>query len=142
MLSAYSAILVDSFSRLDARSQFGGSGTITIQSPIQNLSGTISPLPQNTLPVTALYGSRCVAGDGGNFSTFVDSKAGSLAPSHGTFLASPSLPLSNPPHAGTVENAGTLSKVSEKEHATLLQLASYAPPVLFAKADGMSSACP
>ncbi len=139
-LIANSAILIDPFSRLNADSQFGGSGTITIQSPIQNLSGTITPLPQNTLPVTALYGSNCVAGAGGHFSTFVDSKAGSLAPSPGTFLASPFLPLSNPPH--TVGNAGTFLEASEKEQATLLQLASYAPPVLFAKADRMASACP
>jgi hypothetical protein len=141
-LIANSAILIDSFSRLNADSQFGGSGTITIQSPIQNLSGTITPLPQNTLSVTALYGSRCVAGAGGHFSTFVDSKADSLAPRPGTFLASPFLPFSNVSHAGAVRNAGTSSEVSEKEQATPLQLASYSPPMLFGQADGMSAACP
>nr|MBA3968070.1 hypothetical protein [Nitrospirales bacterium] len=141
-LIASKAVFADPFSEINATAETGVSGSVTIQSPIQNLSSTITPLPQNTLPVTALYGSRCVAEAGGNFSTFVDSKAGSLAPSPGTFLASPFLPLSNPPHAGTVGKAGTFSEITEKEQAMLPHLASYAPPLLFAQADGMSSACP
>ena len=140
-LTAHSAILIDPSSDLDASSLFGGSGRITIQSPIQNLSGTITPLPQNTLPVTALYGSRCVAGAGGNFSTFVDSKADSLAPRPGTFLASPFLPLSHGPQAGAGK-AGRFSEVSGSGHAAPLQLASYVPPVLYAQADETNSACP
>ncbi len=141
-LIANSAILIDPSSDLDASSLFGGSGRITIQSPIQNLSGTITPLPQNTLPVTPLYGSRCVAGAGGNFSTFVDSKADSLAPRPGTFLASPFLPLSHGPQAGAVGKAGRFSEVSGSGHAAPLQLASYVPPVLYAQADETNSACP
>ncbi|MEO8327820.1 MAG: hypothetical protein ABI618_18370, partial [Nitrospirota bacterium] len=141
-LIASKGVLVDAQSTLEVTSERGISGTVTIESPIQVLSGTIVPLPSTPVNVATLYAAHCVAGEGGHFSTFVDSKADSVAPSPGTFLASPFLPLSNPTPAGTVENAGMLSEVSEKEQATHLQLASYAPPVLFAKADGMVSACP
>jgi hypothetical protein len=141
-LTANSAILVDPFSRLDASSQFGGSGTIDLQAPIQNLSGTIVPLPQDPVPVTALYGSRCVAGAGGHFSTFVDSKADSLAPTPGTFLASPFLPLVNSSTAGVSENGRMSAEISGSNHAASLQVGAYSLPVLFGKADGMSSACP
>ena len=141
-LTANKAILVDSFSNLDARSQFGGSGTIDIQAPIQNLSGTIAPLPQNPVPVTALYGTRCVAGEGGRFSTFVDSKTDSLAPTPGAFLASPFLPLSNGSNAVALSHADTRSGVSEKGQTALLQVSAYSPPVLFAQGDWMLTACP
>ncbi len=93
-LVATNAVLVDPLSVLDASSALGVSGSVDIQAPIQNLSGTIAPLPEETTPVTALYGVRCAAGQGGNFSTFVDSKAESLSPSPGTFLSSPLLPPS------------------------------------------------
>lgn len=141
-LVANKGVLVDAQSKLEVTSERGISGTVNIESPIQVLSGTIVPLPSTPVNVATLYAARCVAGEGGHFSTFVDSKTDSVAPRPGTFLASPFLPLSNPTPAGTVENAGMLSEVSEKDQATHLQLASYAPPVLFAKADGMSSACP
>ncbi|HNP28677.1 MAG TPA: hypothetical protein PKK23_06510 [Nitrospirales bacterium] len=84
-LTANKAVLVDSFSSLDASSELGISGSINIRSPIQNLSSTIAPLPQESTPVTALYGSRCVAGAEGNFSTFVDSKTDTLPPTPGVF---------------------------------------------------------
>ncbi len=141
-LIANSAILIDSFSELNANSQFGGSGTIDIQAPIQNLSGTIVPLPQDPVPVTALYGSRCVAGAGGHFSTFVDSKADSLAPTPGTFLASPFLPLANSSKSGTLGDARMSSGVSETGHAAPLQVAVYSPPVLFGHGNEMLTACP
>ncbi len=88
---ASSAILFDSLSTIDASSRFGGNGVVDIQAPIQNLSGTIAPLPEETTPVTALYSARCAAGQGGNFSTFVNSKTDSFSPSPGTFLSSPLL---------------------------------------------------
>jgi large exoprotein involved in heme utilization and adhesion len=141
-LIANDAVLVDPFSVLDASSALGVSGSVNIQAPIQNLSGTIVPLPQDPVPVTALYGSRCVAGAGGHFSTFVDSKADSLAPTPGTFLASPFLPLSNASHAGALGHARIPAGVYETGHAAPLQVAAYSPPVLFGQGDEMLSACP
>ena len=90
-LIATNSILADPFSVLDASSALGVSGSVDIQAPIQNLSGTIAPLPEETTPVTSLYGARCAAGQGGHFSTFVNSKADSLSPIPGAFLASPLL---------------------------------------------------
>jgi large exoprotein involved in heme utilization and adhesion len=141
-LIANDAVLVDPFSVLDASSALGVSGSVDIQAPIQNLSGTIAPLPQDPAPVTALYGSRCVAGAGGHFSTFVDSKADSLAPTPGTFLASPFLPLSPSSRAGALGHAGMPAGVSGVSHTAPLQVASYSPPVLFGQSDGMLSVCP
>jgi filamentous hemagglutinin family protein len=55
---------------IDASSQLGISGTITIQSPIQNLSGAIAPLPGGIVEVAALYGAKCAGQKGGAFSSF------------------------------------------------------------------------
>jgi hypothetical protein len=85
-LTANSAIMMDPFTFLDARSQFGGSGTVNIRAPVQFLSGTIAPLPQNPAPVTALYGTKCMAENDGQFSSFVDSRADIVAPNPGTLL--------------------------------------------------------
>jgi hypothetical protein len=141
-LVANDVVLVDPFSVLDASAATGVSGSVDIQAPTKFLSGTIAPLPQDPAPVTALYGTKCVAGAGGHFSTFVDSKADSLAPTPGTFLASPFLPLSNAYHAGVLGHAGTPSGGSETGHAALFQVAAYSPPVLFGQSDGMLSVCP
>jgi hypothetical protein len=90
-LIASQAVLVDSFSVLDASSTLGVSGSVNIQAPTKFLSGAIVPLENQPVNVAALYGARCAAGAGGHFSTFVDSKTDSLSPAPGTFLASPLL---------------------------------------------------
>ena len=141
-LIANDAVLVDPFSVLDASSALGISGSVNIQAPTKFLSGIIAPLPQNTAPVTTLYGAKCVAGAGGHFSTFVDSKADSLAPTPGTFLASPFLPLSGSAQVAAVSDAGPPLGLSETRHAAPLQVAAYSPPVLFGQSDEMLSACP
>ena len=69
-INASDAVLVDSLSNLDVGSQFGGTGTIDVNAPIQNLSGAIAPLPEETLRVAALYKGRCAAQKGGEFSSF------------------------------------------------------------------------
>jgi large exoprotein involved in heme utilization and adhesion len=142
-LIANDAVLVDPFSVLDASSALGVSGSVNIQAPIQNLSGTIVPLPQDPVPVTALYGSRCVAGAGGHFSTFVDSKADSLAPTPGTFLASPFLPSLKFIQVGDIERCNNVEKAFRNKSMLLhLQVATYSPPVLFGHGEGMLSVCP
>ncbi len=132
-LVATDAILADPLSVLDASSALGVSGSVDIQAPIQNLSGTIAPLPEETTPVTALYGARCASGQGGQFSTFVDSKSDSLSPAPGRFLASPLLsPL--------VAQANTVAtSVGPESHVILT--ASIAPLAL-GSADQAPTACP
>jgi hypothetical protein len=63
-------VLIDSLSTIDASSQFGISGTINIDSPIQNLSGAIAPLPESIVEVAALYNAQCAGQKGGQFSSF------------------------------------------------------------------------
>lgn len=139
-LVASKAVLLDAQSTLDASSQTGISGSVTIESPIQVLSGTIAPLPSTPVNVATLYASRCVAGEGGHFSTFVDSKSDSVMPTPGTFLASPFPPQVSSSPAGAL--AGTLAGVSGKDQTPPIQMAVYSPPVLFAQSDGMASFCP
>jgi large exoprotein involved in heme utilization and adhesion len=141
-LIASKGVLVDAQSTLEVTSERGISGSVTIESPIQVLSGTIVPLPSTPVNVATLYAARCVAGEGGHFSTFVDSKSDSVAPTPGTFLASPFLPGSNLSQARALDDAVTASKVSETGHAAPLQVAAYSPPVLFGQADEMLTACP
>ena len=102
-LIANDAVLVDSFSTLDASSALGISGSVNIQAPTKFLSGAIVPLEQQPVNVATLYGARCAAGAGGHFSTFVDSKTDSLSPTPGMFLASPLLS----PSAQTVASASS-----------------------------------
>ena len=132
-LIANNAVLVDPLSVLDASSALGVSGSVDIQAPIQNLSGTLAPLPEETTPVTALYGDRCAAGSGGHFSTFVDSKAGSLSLTPGAFLASPLLLSSVQTDPVAASSVGPQSQV--------VLTASIAPLVLGYAGDP-TTACP
>lgn len=141
-LVASKAVLLDSQSTLDASSQTGISGSVTIESPIQVLSGTIAPLPDQPVNVATLYAARCVAGEGGHFSTFVDSKSDSVAPTPGTFLASPFLPQMSSSPAGALSHADTPAGIAGIGHAAPIQVATYATPVLFQAGDGILSACP
>jgi len=132
-LIANNAVLVDPLSVLDASSALGVSGSVDIQAPIQNLSGTLAPLPEETTPVTALYGARCAAGSGGHFSTFVDSKAGSLSSTPGAFLASPLLNLAASTQA--------VADSSDGLQGSVILTASIAPLVL-GHAGEPTTACP
>ncbi len=141
-LVASKAVLLDAQSTLNASSKTGISGSVTIESPIQVLSGTIAPLPSTPVNVSTLYASPCVAGEGGHFSTFVDSKSDSVAPTPGTFLASPFLPQVSSSPAGGLSHPDSPFGVSGKDQAPPLQMAAYSPPVLFGQGDGNNSACP
>jgi hypothetical protein len=76
---------------IDASSQLGISGTITINSPVQNLSGTIAPLPKNFTNLANLYAQRCAGQKGGQFSSFVQGARDALPPQPGEALGSPML---------------------------------------------------
>ena len=62
-------VLVDPSSEINASSETGISGSVNIQAPIQNLSGTIAPLPEAILQTATLYGARCAAQKGSEFSS-------------------------------------------------------------------------
>jgi large exoprotein involved in heme utilization and adhesion len=130
-LIASQAVLVDSFSVLDASSALGVSGSVNIQAPTKFLSGAIVPLEHQPVNVAALYGARCAAGAGGHFSTFVDSKTDSLAPTPGTFLASPLL----------LPSTRAVADTSAASSGPVVLTASIAPLVL-GHAGEPTSACP
>ena len=139
---ASKGVLVDAQSTLEVTSERGISGTVNIESPIQVLSGTIVPLPSTPVNVATLYAARCVAGEGGHFSTFVDSKTDSVAPTPGTFLASPFLPLSSVSQNSMMQGQAQSSEVTLSGPEAAIRLAAYTPPLLFAQATGHTASCP
>jgi large exoprotein involved in heme utilization and adhesion len=57
---------------VSASSQLGVSGQVNIQSPVQNFSSSLAPLPKNFSSAAALLAQRCAArAPDGKFSTFV-----------------------------------------------------------------------
>ena len=86
--------LADPFSQanINASSQLGISGTVNIQSPIQNVGGELTPLSEQFSSAAALLAQQCAArAAGGTFSTFVVAAREGLPVEPGGFLASPSL---------------------------------------------------
>ena len=63
--------LADSTSLVDASSQFGVNGRVTIQSPTSNLSGSLGPLTSTPSQAQALLTQRCAALASGQASSFV-----------------------------------------------------------------------
>ena len=137
-LTANSAILMDPFTFLDARSQFGGSGRVNIESPVQFLSSTIMPLPHKLVPVTTLYGTKCVA-EQGRFSSFVNTKADTIAPTPGTLLASPLLPFAS--YSGALNPIDLHVGSTNQTQTVPIHVAAYSPPVLFGQTPGQRAAC-
>jgi hypothetical protein len=82
-------LLPDANSVISASSQFGTSGTVTIQSPNAPGAGEIIPLSQEPLPATSLLTQRCAALAGGEFSSFTVAGRDSLPTEPGSWLASP-----------------------------------------------------
>lgn len=89
---ATSAFIQDPASIVDASSTLGISGTINIQSPLQNIGGELAPLSDEFSSAAALLAQQCAArAAGGKFSTFVVAAREGLPAEPGGFLASPSL---------------------------------------------------
>ena len=89
---ATSAFIRDPASIVDASSTLGISGTINIQSPLQNIGGELAPLSDEFSSAAALLAQQCAArAAGGKFSTFVVAAREGLPAEPGGFLASPSL---------------------------------------------------
>ena len=81
--------LKDRTSRIDASSQFGVNGTVTIQSPTSNLSGTVTQLSSKADQTQPLLQNRCVALAGGEQSTFILAGRDILPSEPGGWLSSP-----------------------------------------------------
>jgi hypothetical protein len=103
--------LADSTSLVDASSQFGLSGTVLIQSPISNLSGSLAPLKQNYLSAAALLRERCATRiQSGKASSFTSRGRDGLPAAPGGLRPSPPTPL--PPAQGPASGAVPLLLVS------------------------------
>jgi filamentous hemagglutinin family protein len=75
---------------VDASSALGIDGTVDIQAPIQNISGTLAPLQGNFLSAEALFRDRCIARiRGERISSFVVSGRDGLPIRPGSVLPSP-----------------------------------------------------
>jgi hypothetical protein len=81
----------DPFSVVSASSTGGGvSGTVNIQAPITNLSGTLAPLSEEFLQAAGLLRASCAARfQGGNVSSFVVAGRDGMPLEPGGFLPSP-----------------------------------------------------
>lgn len=81
--------LADPSSLVDASSQFGLNGTVNIQSPTSNLSGTVGQLSSKTRQMQTLLQNRCAALAGGEQSTFILAGRDTLPAEPGGWLGSP-----------------------------------------------------
>lgn len=80
------AFLKSPDSVVDASSEFGVSGSVTIDAPDTDISGSISTLPVSFLDVSSLLSERCVTRTAGELSTFI-------IVGHGGMPLSPDTPL-------------------------------------------------
>jgi filamentous hemagglutinin family protein len=120
--------LADPASIVDASSALGISGTVNIQSPVQNVGGRLTPLSQKFSSAAALLAQRCAArAADGKFSTFVVAGREGLPAEPGGFLASPSWVTGTV--SGTISAAemvpDTLSPLFPKYDARPIQLAMF-----------------
>ncbi len=86
--------LPDANSIVDASSQFGVNGTVTIQSPTSNLSAVWARLQQNYTEAAALLRARCAAQVSGQYSSFVQTGRDAIPLEPGGWLLSPMSALS------------------------------------------------
>jgi hypothetical protein len=89
---ATSAFIADPDSIVSASSTLGISGTVNIQSPLQNVGGELAALSEEFSSAAALLAQQCAArAADGKFSTFVVAAREGLPVAPGGSLASPSL---------------------------------------------------
>ena len=81
--------LADASSLVSASSQFGLNGTVTIQSPTSNLSGSLGTLASKPSQVQSLLTQRCAALVNGQASSFVVAGREQLPSDPGSWLTSP-----------------------------------------------------
>ena len=122
------ALLADPSSIIDASSQFGQSGTVTIQSPISPASGKIIPLSQKPLIASALLSQRCAAVADGRSSSFTVVGRDTLPAEPSGWLSSP-LALSGeglPGSSGVSSLPGSNNEPNQTNR--ILSLRRIAPP--------------
>jgi filamentous hemagglutinin family protein len=90
--------LADPASIVSASSQFGLSGTVTIQSPVSSLSNTLATLPQRPLQAQPLLRQRCAAQLDGHLSSFVVAGRDALPHEPGGWLLSPLTAIADNTH--------------------------------------------
>jgi large exoprotein involved in heme utilization and adhesion len=81
--------LSDQSSLVSATSQFGLNGTVTIQSPASNVSGSVGTLPSDPSQAQSLLTQRCAALANGQASSFVVAGREQLPADPGGWLTSP-----------------------------------------------------
>ncbi|GAB1723802.1 MAG: hypothetical protein NTNFB01_26980 [Nitrospira sp.] len=87
-------------------------GTVNIQAPLQQLAGAIAPLPQAFAVATNLYGQRCAAEKGGQFSSFVQGARDGVPPQPGDLIPSPLLlELDEVPLSRSLQSPSKLSAI-------------------------------
>jgi large exoprotein involved in heme utilization and adhesion len=99
--------LADQTSLVSASSQFGLSGSVNIQSPLSNLSGTLATLPQRPLQAQQLITQRCAAQGSGHSSSLVVAGRDTLPTEPGGWLMSPLAMITGnepTPHAHVATN--------------------------------------
>jgi filamentous hemagglutinin family protein len=145
-------LLKDSTSNVDASSRFGLSGTVTVQSPTSNLSGTVGQLTAKTSPPQVLLQNRCVALAGGEQSTFLLSGRDALPAEPGGWLRSP-ISMEHWTGADTEHASGLMVRKTEskrlpsiaahKNDPTILSLRRLTPPGFLVRAFATgSTGCP
>ncbi|HWG96071.1 MAG TPA: hypothetical protein VN647_03210, partial [Nitrospira sp.] len=129
--------LQDQASRVDASSQFGVNGTITIQSPTSNLSGTVKQLTTKPSETQALLQNRCIALAGGEQSTFIVAGRDALPSEPGGWLSSPlsmdhlighGMEHAAGPTAKSVGPSGSSAMVASAGEMQALSLRRLTPP--------------
>jgi large exoprotein involved in heme utilization and adhesion len=121
------ALLSDSNSVVSASSQFGQSGTVTLQSPNSPASGKITPLGQKPLLSTSLVNQRCAAMAGGNSSSFTVAGREALPAEPGGWLSSPLALRMSESADGTLREAGSMTQSEVADKPFLLSLRKIAP---------------
>ncbi|MCW5797878.1 MAG: filamentous hemagglutinin N-terminal domain-containing protein [Nitrospira sp.] len=112
--------LADPTSVVSASSQFGLSGTVNIQSPISNLSGTLATLAQRSQQAQPLLTQRCAAQINGRLSSFVVAGRDALPPEPGDWLMSPMALLADDesaPHAYSTPDGAFAQSPRSQEYS-------------------------
>ena len=111
-LTATDAVFISADSIIDASSQFGSSGTVTVNSPTAALAEVAAVLPKNFVIPKSLFADACAAQAGGKFSSFTQGAPAAIPPAPGGFLSSPLMlnNLTTPPSTGGLTQSSTLAQ--------------------------------
>jgi large exoprotein involved in heme utilization and adhesion len=111
-LTATGAVFIDGNSVLDASSETGISGTVTVNSPVAALAEVVAALPKNFVIPKTLFADACAAQAGGQFSSFTQGAPAAVPPAPGGFLSSPLMlnNLTTPPSTGGTIQGSTLAQ--------------------------------